>query len=61
MVKAEEWKRPACVDGACVEVRITNNKVYIRSSEVPGHVTAFTKQEWDAFISGAKAGEFDID
>lgn len=46
--------------GNCVEVAMTTDAVYVRDtkdrSKAP-HV--YTAAEWDAFIGGAKDGEFD--
>jgi hypothetical protein len=47
--------------GACVEVaRLGDGSVAVRDSKDPGGaVLVFTPAEWDAFIGGAKDGEFD--
>lgn len=52
----------------CVEVRSGNDVVYVRDSkhgrqyggDVVGTVLSFTREEWRAFVEGAKAGEFDL-
>lgn len=47
-------------NGACVEVAACDCHVKVRDSKDPdGAVLTFTLQEWDAFVAGAKAGEFD--
>jgi hypothetical protein len=45
----------------CVEVAaLPGGGVAVRSSKNPaGAVLRFTPGEWDAFVGGAKAGEFD--
>jgi hypothetical protein len=45
----------------CVEVAQEHNLIAVRDSKNPnkGHLT-FDKEEWDAFLKGAKAGEFDL-
>lgn len=45
----------------CVEVGFQGDgPIYVRDSKNQGGpVLAFTGPEWDAFIAGAKAGEFD--
>jgi hypothetical protein len=57
--KAEASK----ANGNCVEVgecTCGGGTFYVRDSEDPsGPVLKFTRAEWAAFISGAKAGEFD--
>jgi len=47
--------------GNCVEVReLPDGGRQVRDSKDPGGpVLAFTSAEWDAFVAGAKAGEFD--
>jgi hypothetical protein len=48
-------------NGQCVEVAIQPDGVAVRDTKnrEAGHLE-FTPDEWNAFISGAKAGEFDI-
>ena len=44
----------------CVEVDNRENYVFVRDSKDPdGPELAFTRSEWEAFIQGVKAGEFD--
>jgi hypothetical protein len=44
----------------CVEVTFAANGVAVRDSKDPsGAVLVFTANEWDAFVAGAKDGEFD--
>jgi hypothetical protein len=47
--------------GNCVEVAVLGDgAVAVRDSKDPsGAVLVFTPAEWDAFIGGAKDGEFD--
>jgi uncharacterized protein DUF397 len=47
----------------CVEVQfLTDGGVQVRSSrDRDGAVLTFTAEEWDAFLGGAKNGEFDLD
>ena len=45
----------------CVEVAIRKKEIAVRDSKAPGAGTlSFTPDEWDAFVKGVKAGEFDI-
>lgn len=46
----------------CVEVTGTpEDQILVRNSNDPdGPVVAFTPDEWNAFIDGVKAGEFDL-
>jgi hypothetical protein len=45
----------------CVEVAFVGGAIAVRDSKDPGGgVLVFTPGEWDAFVDGAKAGEFDL-
>jgi len=45
----------------CVEVAFIDNAIAVRDSKHPqGPVLLFTQGEWDAFVDGAKDGEFDL-
>jgi Domain of unknown function (DUF397) len=45
----------------CVEVALLGNKVAVRNSkDRGGPVVMFTATEWDAFLKGAKDGEFEL-
>ena len=45
----------------CVEVAKDSNGVKVRDSkDQSGNVLFFSKEEWNAFLAGAKNGEFDI-
>ena len=52
-------------NGNCVEVSFTETEpeaVWVRHSLDPdGPTLAFTHDGWDAFVSGAKEGEFDLE
>ncbi len=44
----------------CVEVAFVDQAIAVRDSKNPdGGVLLFTAAEWDAFVAGAKDGEFD--
>lgn len=45
----------------CVEVAFVDGAIAVRDSKHPnGHALIFTPAEWDAFVGGTKAGEFDL-
>ncbi len=45
----------------CVEVAFVDQAIAVRDSKHPqGPVLLFTQAEWDAFVGGAKDGEFDL-
>ena len=45
----------------CVEVAFVDGAIAVRDSRHPdGPVLIFTAAEWDAFVGGAKDGEFDL-
>lgn len=57
-----EWHKSSysSANGACVEIARVGGTVAVRDSKDPhGPALTFTPGEWDAFIHGAKAGEFD--
>ncbi|GAA2844253.1 DUF397 domain-containing protein [Actinoplanes cyaneus] len=45
----------------CVEVAFVDEAIAVRDSKNPaGPALIFTAAEWDAFVHGAKDGEFDL-
>jgi hypothetical protein len=45
----------------CVEVAFVGEAIAVRDSKNPdGAALIFTPAEWDAFVGGAKDGEFDL-
>jgi hypothetical protein len=45
----------------CVEVAFVDEAIAVRDSKNPsGPALIFTSAEWDAFVGGAKDGEFDL-
>jgi hypothetical protein len=45
----------------CVAVKKTDTQVCVRDTKDPAKTTlSFSHGEWDAFIRGAKNGEFDV-
>lgn len=56
------WIRSSrCGDGQCVEIRPDQHRVLVRDSKSPdtGHL-AFEPRTWRSFMSGVRAGEFDL-
>jgi hypothetical protein len=56
-------KSSFCTIEKCVQVRIseTSGLIVVRDSKNPnGERLAFTPDEWNAFIAGVKANEFDL-
>jgi uncharacterized protein DUF397 len=53
----------ACDDPVlCVEVvahPFDNDKILIRESERPNDIVETSRVNWDAFVAGVKAGNFD--
>ena len=61
MLKAEWQKSSYCGSNACAEVAFHEGRVLVRNSKNPqGPTVEFTAEEWNAFLAGARAGEFDI-
>ncbi len=56
------WKRSTrCCSGACVEVAAADGGVLVRDSKL-GDASprlSFDRAEWEAFVAGVKAGDFD--
>lgn len=52
---------PTPVGGGRIEVAFVEDMICMRNGEDPNSpVLVFTKAEWDAFVEGAKDGEFDL-
>ena len=49
-----------CAGGECVEVLHAPDVIQVRNSTAPDVVVTFTRAEWDVFLRGARAGEFDL-
>ena len=59
--KSTHSKHEQYGDGNCVEVKRTEEAIYVRDTKDPNAGTLqFTKSEWQAFINGVKEQEFDI-
>ncbi|MGH3505235.1 MAG: DUF397 domain-containing protein [Nocardioidaceae bacterium] len=61
-----EWRRSADSEepseGGHIEIAFVDDMIAMRDSSQPdGSVLIFTPAEWDAFVEGAKDGEFDFD
>jgi Domain of unknown function (DUF397) len=56
------FKSSASASGACVEVaHVPGGGVAVRDSKDRGKVPhVYTRREWEAFLVGAKNGEFDL-
>jgi hypothetical protein len=63
-VISQEWRRSSKSGGnggECVEVRRHGEAIQVRDSKDPtGPILRFTREEWAAFLGGAKDGEFDL-
>ncbi|HYT09831.1 MAG TPA: DUF397 domain-containing protein [Mycobacteriales bacterium] len=48
-------------DAGCVEVGVSSGRILVRDTkDRGGAVLAFTEYEWNAFVRGVQAGEFDL-
>ena len=56
------WRRSSdCGESTSwVEVREIGREIAVRHSADPGAVLVFSRGEWDAFLRGVRAGEFDL-
>jgi hypothetical protein len=59
---AEGWhKSSASGGGECVEVRIAADCVHVRDTKYRQDASlTFTHDEWRAFLTGVRLGEFEI-
>jgi hypothetical protein len=56
-----QWIKSARSGEHCVEVAFVGEAIAVRDSGRPdGPALIFTPAEWDAFVGGAKDGEFDL-
>lgn len=61
VVAVSEWRKAsASGSNGCVEVKVVPGvAVFMRNSrDLEGSVLKFTPAEWDAFVNGVQAGEF---
>jgi hypothetical protein len=56
-----EWIKTAGSGSACVEIRKVDGTIEVRDGKLGdlGPVLRFTRDEWAAWLDGAKSGEFD--
>ena len=57
------WRSaPSGSDGSRVEVAFVDDLIGLRNGADPGSpILVFTQAEWQAFVAGAKDGEFDVE
>jgi hypothetical protein len=55
------WRKSSeSFNGDCVELASVGDGIAVRDSKDPdGPALRFSRSEWDAFLRGAKKGEFD--
>ncbi|HEX6682839.1 MAG TPA: DUF397 domain-containing protein [Candidatus Limnocylindrales bacterium] len=60
-VQWRKSRRSGAYGDNCVEVAFVDDAIAVRDSkDTMGSVLVFTRGEWDAFVAGAKDGEFDL-
>jgi Domain of unknown function (DUF397) len=61
-LESAAWRRSSlCMNAGCVEVGAIEGLVVVRDSKLESSpVLSYTPDEWQAFIAGVKAGEFDF-
>ena len=58
-----QWRtaRRSAGNGACVEVAPASGKILIRDSkDQSGPIIQYSASSWQAFLGGAKKGQFDL-
>jgi len=59
MSESTSWRRSSfCSDGACAEVKVDDDTVFLRNSERPESTIELTGAEWEALKKGIVAGDF---
>ena len=58
-LNALDWQSAEDGGPGAIEVAFTGPWVLLRTDGEGGHVSVFDHHEWDCFVQGAKAGEFD--
>jgi len=56
------WRKSSrCGSSTCVEVAKVADHFLVRDSKNPNAATlSFTREEWDAFVQGVTAGDFEF-
>lgn len=55
------WHKSSMSGGECVEVRVADKQVHVRDTKNrAGAMLTFSHNEWEAFLSGVRRGEFDL-
>jgi Domain of unknown function (DUF397) len=59
---ALQWRKSSSSGtGDCVEVAMDRSHVHLRDSKQPGGAQLhLTHSEWNAFVQGVRAGEFEL-
>lgn len=59
-VSCRDWRTSTFSGGTnCVQVGSTDGMIMIGDTKNPDQVLSYSRQEWAAFLEGAKHGEFD--
>jgi len=60
-VMGSGWRKSSrCESSMCVEVSPGDNAMALRNSTVPDQHLVIPAGDWQAFIHGVRAGEFDV-
>jgi hypothetical protein len=56
------WRTSSyCESGACIEVAVLDDRIRVRHSvDIDGGDLIFSRDEWQAFLDGVRAGDFDL-
>jgi hypothetical protein len=61
-IRSEEpaWRKASfCASSECAEIARDGDAIVLRNSTAPRRVVRYSTEEWQSFLRGAKAGEFD--
>lgn len=54
------WRKSSfCESNGCVEVAVAEHEVELRDSANPRVVVKIPRADWDIFVQGVRAGDFD--
>lgn len=60
ITSVDHWRKSSrCETNTCLEIGVAEGVLLIRNSADPNTAVSFTASEWNAFVAGLDAGDFD--